>query len=578
MNEKIRRYQEQLIRSEERLLPRPRGHVPLGLIYPNSYYIGMSNLGFQTLQALTDAHPGFVTERFFLPDPTIMGEFERTHQELVSLETLTPMTCFEVLAFSVSYEGDFVNIPALLQLGHIPPLARDRQEQHPLIIGGGAALTLNPEPVAPFFDLIFLGEAEQKFPELLDCLFESRRSLTDRPSLLRALAQWPGVYVPSLYQAEFGGSGEFLGFSSSRGAPLPIQKVLNPDITLFPSQQVILTENTEFRRMHLIEISRGCQWGCRFCAGGFLYLPHRPRTAASILDSVRQALPYTNKIGLVGPAISDYPDIGPLCDEILALGGVPSFSSFRIDSISPDRSALLFKQGQKTVTLAIEAGGERLRRVINKHLDDSLIYQVIERLVAAEVLNLKLYFMIGIPGETAADIEAMISQIEEIRRIMIRGGRQKGRLGDIIVSVNPFIPKPWTPLQWEGVASLADLKRTRQTITRRLQKLPHIKLKFESEKNALFQAALARGDRRYAELCLKAVRGGLSEVVADPLWQAESERTFFRTRAATEPFPWEIVSPGLKREYLWRERQKSLIAEESSPCQPGCRRCGVCAQ
>jgi len=525
-----------------------RGRLSCCLVYPNRYHSAMSNLGFQAVYAMMNAHPEVVCDRAFLPEREELEELERTRGTLLSLETQRPLSSFDLVAFSISFESDYLHLPTIFRLAGMQPFAEERPRQQPLVLAGGAALFLNPEPVAPFLDLVCIGEAEPILPDLLELLKQGGRS---REDLLLQAARLPGVYVPSLYRPQYKET-RLVSLNPLPGAPPRVSRVWDPDVDSRPSVTEIHTDATEFSGMHLVELSRGCPRGCRFCAAGFIYLPYRSRSLDLVRREVLKGVAQGRKIGLVAAAVSDYAGIGELCGDIIAAGGKFSVSSFRIDHLDAGMIEALKASGQKTVSLAPEGGSQRLRDLVRKGIDEEQILAACDMLISHDILNLKLYFIIGLPSETQEDLEELVLLVTRIRDRVLAASRANKRLGEIQLSVNPFIPKPFTPFQWCGMEEVRSLEKKWKFLQKALGKLSNLKLQMESPREAYQQALLSRGDRRLAPLLVAADRvgnwkGALREEHFD------SDSFVYRDIPLDEPLPWDFIEGGdtgrLAREY-----------------------------
>jgi radical SAM superfamily enzyme YgiQ (UPF0313 family) len=523
------------------------GKLTVCLVYPNRYRIAMGNLGFQAVYALLNAYPDIVCERAFLPDPEDLAEYRKSRSRLLSLESQRPLADFDLIAFSVSFESDYLNIPGIFRLAGIPPLAADRASAQPLVLAGGAALFLNPEPVADFMDVVCLGEAEPIFPPLIEALKKG----SDRREMLREVSGLPGIYVPSLYEADFDGLRQ-ISFHALDGAPARVKRLWAEKLDQAPAKSTILSPEAEFSDMYLLEVSRGCPRGCRFCAAGFIYLPYRQRGLESLKADAAAGLELRDRIGLVGAALSDYRGIGELCRHILQSGGKISVSSLRLDALDDEMIEVLRASGHKTVALAPEGGSQRLRDLINKDLSAEQILTACDRLIGKGILNLKLYFIIGLPTETAADLEEMIELVKKIRGRVIEAARTERRLGEIVLSVNPFVPKPFTPFQWCGMEEISSLEKKAGFLREAVGRLSNVAIQMEGPKDACLQALLSRGDRRLSALLLKADETGSWKKGAKALGVAV-EQFACRTIALNELLPWDFIEggdrPRLVREY-----------------------------
>lgn len=524
------------------------GRLTVCLVYPNRYQIGMSNLGLQAVYGLLNAFPDVVCERAFLPDPDELREYGKSRTPLLSLETQQPLAEFDIIAFSVSFESDYLNMPTIFRLAGIPPYAADRTHAHPLVMAGGAALFLNPEPVAGFLDLVCLGEAEPLLPGLLELLRGEEEM--SRTELLRKAAQLPGIYIPSLYTDAYDGM-RLVSFTPENGAPATIKRLWAADLDRHATVSGILTPQTEFSDLYLIEVSRGCPRGCRFCAAGFIYLPYRQRSLQAVEAEVARGLAQRHRIGLVGAAVSDFREIGPLCRHIIASGGKVSVSSLRIDALDDGLLEALIASGHKTVAIAPEGGSQRLRDLIRKDLSEAQILAACDRLIASGILNLKLYFIIGLPTETEADLEELVWLVERIRSRVVEAARQHKRLGEVLLSVNPFVPKPFTPFQWCGMEEVKELERKGKFLHQALGRLANVRLNLESPKDAALQALLSRGDRRLAPFLVRSAESGNWRRAARELDLAV-DTLCQRQIPLGELLPWDFIDSG-SRERLVRE-------------------------
>ncbi len=539
----------------------------VALVYPNSYYQGMSNLGLQTVYHLLNQRDDCLCERFFLPS-------DRTGrpQSFGSIESGRRMRDFDVVAFSISFENDYLNLPALFALGQIPFLAAERDEQHPLILLGGVCAFINPEPLAPVADIVAVGEAEPILPSLIEVL---RQKGLGKSELLVELAQQPGVYVPALYEPRYSPSGLLSGVRIREGAVGAVRRQYLADLDTSESRTFITTDNTEFGGMFLAEVSRGCSHGCRFCAAGYVYQPLRERSLPHLVKQVEDGLCERQRIGLVAAAVADYSAIGELQQAIRDRGGAISVASLRLDALTGEDVRRLSESGHKTVAIAPEAGSQRLRDLINKGIDEQQILSAVSLLAEGGITNLKLYFLIGLPTETDDDIHDLIALAARVTSIWLEAGRARGRVGTVTLSVNPFIPKPFTPLQWAPMATEKSLKKTIRLLQAGIAKIPNARLNHESVRAAVLQAFLTRGDRRIAPLLSELAGGGNLKQLAK---KQGIDVDFYvtRERGKEELFPWEIIDQGIPRAYLWQEYQRAVAGQLTPPCRPGCKRCGLC--
>ncbi len=548
------------------------GRLSVALIYPNTYHQGMSNLGVQAVYQLLNQRDDTRCERFFLPDPEDLAEYHRTGFPLVSLETQRPLSDFDLVAFSLSFENDFVNVPVLFELAQLPLWQAERGERHPLVLGGGVCAFLNPEPLAEIFDLFAVGEAEVLLAPLLDALQQAGAS--DRPGLLQILAGVPGIYVPSCYRVDYFEDGTLREMTAQSGAPERVVRQWLARLDDFQARTCVATPDTEFAGMHLVELSRGCPRACRFCAAGFIYRPFREHTPEQLHKVLLAQGEVPGKVGLVAAAVSDYDGLAGLGNAILAAGGEVSVSSVRIDAVTPQQVEVLARSGHKTLALAPEAGSQRLRDAVNKGVDEGQILEAARMIAAGGIPNLKLYFMVGLPGEGDDDVDAIGALTNRIRTVWEAEGKARGRLGRLTLSVNPFVPKPWTPLQWAPMEPVSRLEKKYRRLRRLIGPLANVDLQCEPLRSAELQGLLARGDRRCGRLLPllaagKGLKAACREAGLDPAFYLHRER------GAGECFPWEVIDQGVRRDYLYEEYLAALAGNLGTTCHPGCRRCGM---
>ncbi|MBE0575331.1 MAG: radical SAM protein [Desulfuromonadales bacterium] len=548
------------------------GRLSVALVYPNTYHQGMSNLGLQTVYQMLNTRDETLCERFFLPDPEDLDEHRRTGFPLVSVESQRPLGDFDLIAFSISFENDYLNLPILFELGRLPLWRVERGEHQPLVLCGGVCAFLNPEPLADIMDLFAVGEAEVILPPLLESLLA--RDAGDRKQLLSHLSQLPGVYQPGGYTISYGETGELQAMMPAENLPEHVKRQWQSHLDDSQSRTCVATPDTEFGSMHLVEVSRGCPRACRFCAAGFIYRPFREHSLGHLRHEILEEQHEVGRVGLVAAAVSDYSELAEIGRAILDHGGEVSVSSVRIDAITIDQVRVLADAGHKTLALAPEAGSQKMRDVINKGIDETQILAAVKLLAEGGIPNLKLYFMIGLPTESEADIIAIADLTVKIRQIWEAIGKQRGRLGRLHLSVNPFVPKPWTPLQWAPMEQRGQLEKKYRLLQKRLRPLPNVDLNFESLRQAEIQGLLARGDRRVGRL-LPLLAGGSSLKAACRQVGLDPAFYLHRERGMDELFPWDIIEQGVQRGHLRKEYEEALAARPGHVCHPGCRRCGL---
>lgn len=554
----------------------PGSRRPMALVYPNTYHVGMSNLGLHIIYEQVNSRGDTACERLFLPEKKILDEYQRTNTPLMSLENRLPLYEFPLIAFAVSFEMDYFNLLTMLLAGKVPVLAAKRQEGDPLVIIGGPCATFNPEPLADFVDACIIGEGEEVIHEFLDCYYAALAQGLPREEMLLRLAQVEGVYVPLFYQPVYAADGSIERYEPRGDVPRKINRRYVKDLGRWPGQTVIMTADTEFKGMYLIEVARGCGRHCRFCMAGYCFRNPRVRSLAQIAEGITKAKRLGAKVvGLMGAAISDYPEIDKLCNLILDQGLTMSVASLRADSLTVSLVEALAVSGQKTITLAPEAGSERLRQVINKQISDEDIFEAIATASAAGIRHVRLYIMIGLPGESEQDIAAIVAMAEQVKRHM----DSLGNKGILTLSINPFIPKPFTPFQWLPMASQAEVSSKLKYIQAALRKIRSIEVLIEQPKEAYIQSVLARGDRKLGQVLLAAMAHGGVKAWKQALktHNVDEEWYLYRTRDYDEVLPWSNLNMGFDVSYLRAELDRAREEKTTSPCSVGCKRCGVCS-
>jgi len=505
------------------------GRLPVALVYPNSYYLGMSNLGVHAIYRLLNDYPDVVCERVF-------RERGQTTPP-ASIESGRPLSDFTVVAFSVTYELDYFNVIKILRASGIPLRAEERDASHPLIIAGGACITANPMPLAPFFDCLAIGEAEPILPPMVSRIANGNG---DREELLTALSEVPGVYVPGTETGK------------------RVARQWATDLDAFPVTSTVLTRDTELGNLFLIEVERGCNWGCRFCLVSGVYRPVRFRSVKRLVAEAGQGLRYRKRIGLVGPAVTDHPQIEELTSSLRDLGAELSISSLRVKPLSTRVVEAVVQSGARTIALAPEAGSERLRRLINKNFTRDDVLAAVGTLAELGVRQLKLYFMIGLPTEDDADIDEIARLALDCKAVLDR--RRSG--GRVTLTVSPFVPKANTPFQWLGMAPLPVLESRLTTLKGQLES-KGIPVKSESLAWSVVQGTLARGDASLADVLASietvSLSGWRKALTAHGIDADNYTQTTWPREVA---LPWDVIDSGTAREHLSRELDRALASAD----------------
>jgi radical SAM superfamily enzyme YgiQ (UPF0313 family) len=536
------------------------GRMAVALTMPNSYYVGMSSLALQLLYGMFNHEDDVVCERIFWEKGA-----SQAGKPLVSIENERPATDFDVWAFTISWEMDYFNVVELLRQANIPPLAADRANSRqwngqpwPLLIAGGPGVTMNPEPVAPFFDAILIGEGEQAVPHFIELC---RDGVDDHAALLEELNGTPGWYVPHLRP-------------SNRNHPhfQQVDRLWVRNLPDYATDSKLYTPDTEFSNMHLMEIARGCGRGCRFCLAGYVYRPAREQPLDRLVASAEAAIAAGHrKVGLVSAAVSDHTQIDELANELAAMGASISASSMRMDPISVPLIKAMATSGSQNLTVAPEAGSQRLRNVINKTQTEEQMMEAVSLAQEFNFAQLKLYFMVGHPTENDDDIQALIDFTLEARK------RFKRR---IAINATPFVPKAHTPFQWEAMTAADELRRRQKRIYTSLAR-HGVDVRADAPDWAEVQAVLSRGDRRLAEVLLAIPTGGLTvrsffQALSDVGLEKEHYTGAWEIGAA---LPWDVVQSGVSENYFHYELKLAARSETGLSCPPdsaGCLSCKAC--
>jgi radical SAM superfamily enzyme YgiQ (UPF0313 family) len=518
------------------------GKLPIALVWPNSYRVGMSSLALHILYRLLNDEPDVVCERVFFG----YQQAPRRDEPIISLESWRPLDEFGAVAFTISYEMDYFNVIQMLRRAGFPIFAEERDENWPLLIAGGPAVYTNPEPLADIFDAFAIGEGEAIVPPLIDALWET--SDAPRSEAYQRLAEIDGLYVPALNNG-------------------PVGRVWVKDVDSLPTATQIYSDQTEFGDRTLIEIARGCGRGCRFCMAGYVYRPMREMQLDTILSVARHALKHRDRIGLVSAAVSDHSWIDEIAVELRKMGARLTASSMRVDPISEPLIQGLAESGNQTLTIAPEAGSVRMRQVINKPQADAQILHAVELAAKYNFPQLKMYFMIGQPTETEEDVEAIAQMVLAARQIFPR---------NLAINATPYVPKSHTAFQWAAMMPVELLETRLKYLQERLN--PNgVTVRSDSPAWAAVEGVLARGDRRLGKVLARMRKTNLRE------WQQAlaagglSQEDFLRERNLAEKLPWEVVSTGVSKSFFTWDLRRALRNDLTRACPPaGCLKCNAC--
>jgi radical SAM superfamily enzyme YgiQ (UPF0313 family) len=516
----ISRARERLAREQGAIVKDWGGRLPVALVYPNSYSIGMSNLGVHVLYRLFNGYSGIVCERVFYDSDTEVP---------VSLESQRPLSDFALLAISLPFELDYFNLVAMLRRAGIPLSSEERDEAEPILIAGGPCVMANPEPLVPMMDAFAIGEGEVIVPSLVEDLLEGTH--LPRDDHLRRMAMLPGLYVPHFHDT-IEGQRRAAPKGPTLGAPHAIQRQWLPDLDDQPAHSIVITDDAEFGDMYLMEVTRGCGRGCHFCLAGVAYSPVREASLEVLLDTARKGLAYRQTLGLIGASLSDYSQLESLARDLRRLGARLSVASLRVEPLPVALLEALSESGARTVTIAPEAGSERLRRKIRKGVCSEDIMRAVELIARHDFPQLKLYFMIGLPTEADSDVTEIVELLHAVRKRFHR---------HITVNITPFVPKPQTPFERTAMAPRSVLEHRFRYLRDSLRAL-NVETTGESPRRAEVQAVLARGDRTVGEALMALDSTGLSAWRRALEAMGLSSEPYLASRAKDEVLPWPSIT------------------------------------
>ena len=498
--------------------------VRIALVYPNSYGVGMANLGFQTVYRFFNEHPAVRCERAFVQC--------FSNSEIRTLESNERLDRFDLVGFSLSFEIDIKNLICCLKRSNITLLAQDREEKEPLILVGGAVASINPSPLLSFVDGLLIGEGEDIFLDIADVLFSSLQSNLCREEKLLALSEIEGIFIPRLHTK--------------------VRRHIISSLEPYPIYSPIVTPLSHFANMFVVEVGRGCTRGCFFCAAQKVYYPLRFHSAKSILQIINEKNPGARRIGLEGAGLSDYPELETLCEALINRGYGVSFSSIRADRVSPGLIQILNKGNVRSFAMAPETGSESLRKRIGKGITDATIEHVTYLLKDSSIEILKLYFLIGLPGETMKDVEAIVKLVRELSSIFVKKGKRK----KIRLSVNAFIPKPFTEFQWAPMASLRELTEKRKYLKKELSNQKEVFILPKSSREEILQGLLSLGDINIGLAMMDTVDNEISWKTALKKRGIDIEAILYRAKTFNEVMPWDFIDYKVPKEKLWKRYVK----------------------
>lgn len=562
--------------------------------FPDVYEIGMSHLGMHILYQLLNTMDGVWCERVFMPWKDMEQEMEKANLPLSSMESARPLGEFDIVGFTLQYEMSYTTVLKMLQMGHVPLYAKDRDDTHPLVIAGGVC-TMNPEPMAPFFDMMYIGEAEEVLPTIVKQYEEAKAAGLSKAEYLESIADLPGVYIPGWYKEEYHEDGTIRArIATHPKAKDSIQKAVVEDLdNVFYPEQIIIPFLKVVHDRVVLEMFRGCTKGCRFCQAGMVTRPIREKSPERLHAIAKQLIDKTGyeDISLSSLSSCDYSRLPELVDELLHTydekGVGVSLPSLRLDSDSLDILSKIEKRRKGGLTFAPEAGTQRMRDVINKGITEDDLERAITYAFSNGYSTIKLYFIIGLPTEQDEDIDGIADIAHQVKRMFFDRPKEElqGNL-KVHVSTACFVPKPFTPFQWEAQVAIPDFY---EKIDRAKKQMRDHKItyRYHTPEVSELEAVLARGDRKLAPALVSIMeKGSYLDAWEDQLKIEAYQEAFeengidvafyaHRERAFEEILPWDFVDVGVSKDYLWKEREKAYGEKVTRDCREGCTLCGV---
>ncbi len=526
----FRAYREKILSRElNTVVIQREALLSIALVFPNTYAVGMANLGFQSVYRLFNEFPNVRCERAFI--------YEQFPGVIRTLESGEELQNFDVVAFSIAYELDFANLVQIIISAGIEPFAADRHPMQPLVMAGGAIAFLNPAPIAPFIDFFYLGEIEPQLNSLLNSLMTFKQNHAHKEDFLATLAEAEGIFVPSKFSAKKTIKRNYQSLKDST-----------------PQYSPVVSPDSHFKNMFLTEVGRGCGRHCNFCAASHIYHPFRIFSLEKILALIQSHHQKSKRIGLIGAALSDYPGLFQLCEALVDQRFELGLSSFRLDMITPSFLKILEKGKLHTLTFAPEAGTERLRIVIQKNLSEQQILDASHAIADSNINQIKLYFLIGLPGERDEDLEGIVDLARSIQQIL---WKKKKKM--IFISVNTFIPKPFTPFQWSAMDTIQEIQRKRNYLEKQFRKIAGVRFTRKSAKEEILQGIFSLGNQNVAQGIYLKLKNNLDWQTAWKLTNLDFESVIHKNRDLEDELPWDFIDYGISKEKLWKNWLTSQV-------------------